>query len=87
MITQPALRAFYATAAAFGLTLAVMDVRNCFQNNMIDPDKRVFVRTPPRYMEWFKRTFPDVIVPHSPTGNYANQTMGTMQGEKDAGHS
>ena len=51
VITQPALRAFYATSAAFVLTLAIMDVRSCFQNHMIDPDKQVFVRTPPRYME------------------------------------
>ena len=31
VITHPALRAFYATAAAFALTLAVMDVKNVFK--------------------------------------------------------
>ena len=61
-VSYPALRTLISIAAARGLRLASMDVTNCFQNTMIPPEERIWVNLPPRYMQWFKRTYPDVEV-------------------------
>ena len=84
-VSYPALRTMIAIAAAFNLILASIDVTNCFQNTMIPPEKRIWIALPPRYMQWFKKTYPDVEVEFSKSGKYAMQTMTGMQGEKDAG--
>ena len=52
---------------------------------MIRQEERIWVSLPPRYMQWFKKTYPDVEVEISESNKYAMQTMTGMQGEKDAG--
>ena len=84
-VSYPALRTMIAIVAAYNLTLASLDVTNCFQNTMIPPEKRIWVSLPPRYMQWFKKTYPDVDVEVSDSNRYVMQTMTGMQGEKDAG--
>ena len=81
-VSYPALRTLIAIAAALGLTLASTDVTNCFQNTMIPAEKRIWISLPPRYMKWFKKTYPDVEVENSPSNRYLLQTMTGMQGEK-----
>ena len=84
-VSYPALRTLIALAAALGLILASTDVTNCFQNTLIPPNKRIWITLPPRYMKWFKKTYPDVEVEESTSNSYLLQTMTGMQGEKDVG--
>ena len=74
-----------AIAAALGLILASTDVTNCFQNTMISPEERIWISLPPRYMKWFKKTYPDIKVEDSPSNSYLLQTMTGMQGKRNAG--
>ena len=62
--------------------LASLDVTSCFQNAMIPPDNRIWVSLPPRYMQWFKKPYPDVELENSESNSYAVQTMTGMQGER-----
>ena len=85
-ISYTGLRFLIVVAAAFGLRLSIIDVTNCFQNDAIPPEKRIFIILPPVYLEWFQEQFPHIKLEKSKDNRYVIQTINGMQGRKDAGH-
>ena len=73
-----------ARAASLGRRCAIIDVENCFQNDAIPHERRLFITAPPRYVKWFKNFFPEATVENAPDGKYVLQTLNGMQGRKDA---
>jgi len=51
-----------AIAASRGLILKILDVENCFQNDAIEPDQRIFAVAPPLYLDWFRETYTDIKI-------------------------
>jgi hypothetical protein len=84
-ISYPGMRIVLAFCAVLNLTSAILDVENCFQNDAIKPEQRLFVTAPPLYIQWFKETYPDIKLEQAPDGKYVLQTINGMQGRKDAG--
>lgn len=73
------------SAAAWSLTLAIMDVENCFQNTLLVEKEKVVVTIPPYYMEWFAREFPSYRIDNSPSGKYVLQALKGLQGDRKIG--
>ena len=83
--SQMIVKALSADEAATGKHLSIVDVENCFQNDTIPADKRIFITAPPLYLEWFKRTYPEIKIDEASDKKYVLQTINGMQGRKDAG--
>ena len=86
-ISYPALRIFLSTATHFLLSLGILDVTHCFQNNCVEPCKRLYIQAPVCYIEWFKDRYPSIKLPESLSNRHVLQTINGMQGGKDAGRS
>ena len=84
-ISHPALRMALAVTAATGRHCKIIDVKNCFQCDAIEPHERLFITTPPCYIEWFKMRYPHIKLPEA--DSYVLQTLNGMQGRRDAGRS
>ena len=84
-ISHPALRMALAVTAATGRHCKIIDVKNCFQCDAIEPHERLFITTPPCYIEWFKMRYPNIKIPEA--DKYVLQTLNGMQGRRDAGRS
>ena len=37
--------------------LAVIDVKNAFQNNIVPPSSRIYTTLPPTYLEWLRTEY------------------------------
>ena len=49
-----------AIASIHRLTARILDVSNAFQNTKFPINERVCVSTPPYYLDWFERSYPNV---------------------------
>ena len=80
-----ALRMTLLYAAVEQLCLTILDIENCFQNTLVEPEDRVVVTLPNFYMEWFCRKYPDYIIEDSPLGKYVVQSQRGLQGDRAIG--
>ena len=69
------------------MIITFIDASNAFQTNVIeDPQKRVYVSLPMRYLEWFQEWFPDhLISKHKDPKQIALKSLRNIQWSKDAG--
>ena len=84
-IGAPPLRLTMMLASANRLTLAIMDVENCFQNTLLEEKHRVIVTMPPLYLDWFRKEYPNYKIDRSPSGKYVLQALKGLQGDKKIG--
>ena len=85
--SHPAVRAQLSKSAIRSHRIYGVDVSNCFQNDVIKPEDRLYVHAPPCYKEWQQLVFPEIKVKPSKSGKHALQTINGVQGRKDAGRS
>ena len=50
-------------AAAFNLSLLLIDVVNTYQNTILMLEQMSYIYSLPFYIEWFHRRFPKVLLP------------------------
>jgi hypothetical protein len=79
------VRISISIAAAENMIMAIIDVKNAFQNTMIPEDQRQHLSLPPYYISWFRRKYPTVTIEEAPDGRYCIQTINAIQGTKPAG--
>jgi len=79
------IRITISIAASEDLTVAIIDVVNCFQSTLIPEDERVIISMPPLYRKWFTQKYPNVKWEHSPSGKYVLQLLNGLQGDKSIG--
>ena len=84
VIGAKAFRMTLSWAAINRLTLAIMDVVNCFQSTLIPEEERIVVTLPSFYMDWFKKEYPEYKLEDSPSG-YVLQAQKGLQGDKHIG--
>lgn len=83
--SAPAVRITLTYAAAFGLTLAIIDVVNAFQSTMLKHADRLTIAMPPFYKQWFEKKYPRHKLRQSPSGKYVLQLLKGLQGDKSIG--
>ena len=66
------------------LTDRILDVSDAFQNTNITIHERLFVSTPPYYLDWFEKYYPNVPL-NQDEGTFCIQCMKNIQGTKPAG--
>ena len=66
------------------LTARILDVSNAFQNKNVPIHERVCVRSPPYYLDWFERSYPNVPL-NRDDGPFCLQCMNGIQGMKPSG--
>ena len=81
------LRAVICQSASLRRRLSILDVSNCFQSDSIELERRLYMRLPHKYLEWFAEKYPQVEYEKDPNGEYVIQTINNLQGRKDAGRS
>ena len=79
------LRITIALAAAFGLSLSLIDVVNAYQNTMLNEEQMCYIYPPPFYVEWFRSRHPTIILPDTTKVRLVVQAMNALQGTKPAG--
>ena len=81
------VRIIISLAASEDLTIAIIDVVNCFQSTLIPAEERVIISMPPLYKRWFNKKYPNVKLEPSPSasGKYVLQLMNGLQGDKSIG--
>jgi len=86
--TACSIRIIIALAAGHGMTLALADVKNAFQNTMLPVGERVHLTLPPYYHAWFRRKYPNVRIEPlaDEKDKYCVQSINAIQGTKPAGH-
>jgi hypothetical protein len=85
--SAPSVRIQLALAAYYKLILGLMDVANAFQNTLVPYERRVVVRTPPKFIEWYKWRYPEHKFDVSPSNRYVTQILRGIQGDKEIGRS
>ena len=66
------------------LAASILDVSNAFQNTNVPIHERVCVSRPPYYLDWFKRSYPNVPL-NRDGGPFCINCMNIIQGEKPSG--
>ena len=74
-----------ATMAMHRLTARILDVSNVFQNTHVSINEIVCVSSPPYYLDWFERSYPNVPL-NRDYGPFFLQCMNGIKGGKSAGH-
>eukprot|EP00978_Attheya_sp_CCMP212_P030983 scaffold115760_cov65-Attheya_sp.AAC.2 len=64
-----------AITAAENMTLAIIDVKNAFQNTMLPDRQRQHLSLPPYYIAWFRRKYPTGM---KPAGRQWNDVLTTV---------
>ena len=66
------------------ITTIILNVSNAFQNTNVPINERVCVSSPPYYLDWFERSYPNVPINRY---NFPSclQCMNVIQGTKPAG--
>ena len=77
------IRLQIAFTCARNYSLAVIDVKNAFQNTIAPPESRVYVTLPPMYLEW---AIKDLKLPLDFSQDYLLQMLNSNQGTKNAGN-
>ena len=77
-----AFRTTIMWAANQRLTLAVLDIENCFQNTIIEKEKRIFMHLPPLYMTWLKHYYPKTEIRRGPSGKLVIEAFKGIQGDR-----
>ena len=63
-------------------TMAVIDVKNAFQNTIVPPSSRIYTTLPPTYLEWLNTNYGESFDRKS---TYLRQMLNASQGTRDAG--
>eukprot|EP00978_Attheya_sp_CCMP212_P012093 scaffold30048_cov56-Attheya_sp.AAC.1 len=71
-----------AITAAENMILAIIDVKNAFQNTMLPDGQCQHLSLPPYYIAWFRRKYPTATIEEAPDGQYCIQTVNAIQGSK-----
>jgi len=80
------IRLLFNLAAASGLIISIIDTSNAFQNSIIfDASERVYLSSPPLYLNWFRQQWPDFHLPSLNVKELVIQCLKSIQGTKDAG--
>ena len=66
------------------LTDRILDVSNKFQNTYVPIHEGVCVSSPPYFIEWFERSYPNVSL-NRDDGPFCIQCMNGIQGTKTSG--
>jgi hypothetical protein len=70
------LKIVLSIAAAYGFTVSIIDIVNCFQSTIIpEEEERLVISCPPKYLDWFKHRYPRVKLNHSKSGRYVLQLL------------
>ena len=77
-----ALRMTIMFAASNRLILTAIDVVNCFQTTLVEDHEHLIINCPPFYIPWFTHNYPEVVIAHSPSGNYVLEIQRGLQGNK-----
>ena len=77
------IRLQIAFTCARDYTVAVIDVKNAFQNTIAPAESRVYVTLPPMYLEW---AIKELKLPLDRTKTYLLQMLNSNQGTKNAGN-
>jgi hypothetical protein len=62
-------------SACLRLTLAIIDVVNCFQSTLLLQEERLIITMPPLYKKWFQSKYPNVKWEESPSGKYVLELL------------
>ena len=73
-----------AIASMHRLTYRILDVSNEFQNTNVTIHERVCVSSPPYYLDWFERYYPNVPI-NRDDGPFCLHFMNGIQGTNPAG--
>ena len=74
-------------ATVFHLTLAMIDVANCFQKILQEEYECLVITEPPYYLGWVPKKYPEIkIVADSPSSKYVLQLIKGLKGDKSIGH-
>jgi hypothetical protein len=73
---------FIAWASSKGYIIVIIDVKNAFQNTIAPPDKRLYVTTPPTYLEWLRQS---EDFQYDRNQKYYRVMINSSQGTQDAG--
>ncbi|MGB2447382.1 MAG: reverse transcriptase domain-containing protein [Candidatus Poseidoniaceae archaeon] len=85
-VSAIALRLTLYLAAYWGLTIAILDIVNCFQHTLLEEKDCLIIHAPFNYINWFRHNFPKHKITPSPSGKYVLQIMGKgIQGDKGVG--
>ena len=77
------IRTQIAWSAANGYFVVVLDIKNAFQNTIAKDENRIFVSTPPLYLEWLTH---EEGLSFDPNETYLRVMLNANQGTKDAGN-
>ena len=77
------IRIQIAFTCARNYSIAVIDVKNAFQNTIAPPESRVYVTLPPLYKEWVIK---ELKYPLDRDADYLVQMLNSNQGTKNAGN-
>ena len=66
------------------LTASILDVSNAFQNKNVPLHERVYVSSPPYYLDWFEIPYPNVPI-NLDYGTFFFQLFNGIQGTRPAG--
>lgn len=76
------IRVQLAISASLGYIIAIIDVKNAFQNTIASPEQRIYVTVPPWYLDWVEATL-DIKIDRNM--KYLRQMLNSNQGTRDAG--
>ena len=79
------IRITLCLSASWRLTLAIIDVVNCFQSTLLPQEERLIITMPPLYKKWFQSKYPNVKWEESPSGKYVLELLNGLQGDKSIG--
>ena len=83
--TADSIRISIAFAASRKMLIFGVDIGNCFQSNLQEVEKRVYIKVPPLYLEWFRDRYPKHPIPPTKT-IYVLQAVHSIQGTRSAGN-
>ena len=66
------------------LTVSILNVSNTFQDKNVPIHERVCVSTPPHYLDWFNKSYPNVTL-NIYDGPFCLQCMNGIHGTRPAG--
>ena len=85
IVTCDSIRFGIAFAASRSMGVYIIDIGNAYQTTQLSSTKRLYVRCPPYYVEWFKDTYPTIPLPPAKTC-FVIQAVYSIQGSKTAGN-
>lgn len=85
IVTIDSIRLCLAFGASKNMFVYLIDIGNAYQTNMLTTGKRVYLRCPPYYIDWFHEMYPNHKLPPA-TACYVLQAVHSIQITLSAGN-